>query len=155
MAIIDYGAILLRDGVIVNTQDNLFMKKSDSGDIIGTIKYRSGEECNIEGNFFVIAGDKHFCLAFYKTQMIVVSDGLVLDHIYSSPFISQEFHYKNLSNVKLEHIDKTHREKRYIDCYTPDELLNEKKYYQHLNLVTWLFLLEEKLPLINKENLFV
>lgn len=30
-----------------------------------------------------------------------------------------------------------------------------EKYYHHLNLVTWLFLLEEKLPLINKEDLFV
>lgn len=131
MAIIDYGAILLKDGVVVNTQDGLFMEKSDSGDIIGTVKYRSGEECDVERNFFVIAGDKHFCLAFYKNQMMVISDGLVFDHIYSSPFISQEFHYKNLPSIKLEYLDKSLREKQYIDCYTHDELLDEKRYYQH------------------------
>lgn len=67
MAMIDYGTILIKDGVIVN-RNQMFMDASDTGYIAPCV----------DGDYFAYAGDENFMLCFYKNQVaVVVRDEIV------------------------------------------------------------------------------
>lgn len=70
MAVIDYGAILVKNGKIVNK--NIFsMEKTDNG---YKIPY------NI--SFYVACGDEKFCLAFFKRQVYVIINGVFVGTVW-------------------------------------------------------------------------
>lgn len=101
MAMIDYGALLRVDGKFINKNTNMFMETSDTGYIAKGIIDTDGEIRDIDGNYFVYAGDEHFCVAFYKGMYKVTSDGKVIYTNWNMCFDSETHYFKELPNLKI------------------------------------------------------
>lgn len=105
MAMIDYGALLRVDGKLVNNE--MFMDASDTGYVCKKAYYpKYDEDININGNYFVYAGDEELLLCFYKCQCLVISNNKVITGIWSFPFVSETFFLPNNVNLKISHLDK-------------------------------------------------
>ena len=105
MAMIDYGALLRVDGKLVNNE--MFMDASDTGYVCEKAYYpKYDEDININGNYFVYAGDEELLLCFYKCQCLVISNNKVITGIWSVPFASETFFLPNNVNLKISHLDK-------------------------------------------------
>lgn len=106
MAAIDYGALLRVNGVFINKNENLFMDKSNTGYVLDKARYEdiSIYDINIDGDFYVYAGDKNLLLTFYKGFFYVISDGSILMAVSNVPFISETF-YINGVQIKVSHLD--------------------------------------------------
>ena len=84
MAAIDYGTILVRDGIIQN-RDRMFMEKTDLGcDIPDKLAFRGDLDrvVFIKGDFFAYAGDIDFMLCFYKYRVLVIFNGIYVGDVY-------------------------------------------------------------------------
>jgi hypothetical protein len=84
MAMIDYGTILVRDGLIQN-RDQMFMEKTDLGcDIPDKLALRGDQDrvAFISGDFFVYAGDMDFMLCFYKYRVLVIFNGMYVGDVW-------------------------------------------------------------------------
>lgn len=101
MAFIDYGALLRVNGKFINKNEDMFMDL-----IYETVTEEKGNEIQINGNYFVGAGDKDFYLVFYKSIFHVISNGEIIHTDWDNPFDSEIFYIDNFPNVKVEHIDK-------------------------------------------------
>lgn len=110
MAMIDYGAILKVNGKFINkNNEDLFMKCSDTGYVCKKASYNyDGKEyeIDIDGNFFVYAGDENFLLCFYKSTAYAIHNNKVVKSIGNNPFLSETFYIDNLPSVTIEHLDK-------------------------------------------------
>lgn len=102
MAMIDYGALLRVDGVLVNKDKDLFM---DVPDYVCESAEYNDEQLEIAGQYFVYAGDEHFFIAFYKTFVTIVSDKKVLK-ILNPIAQSETFFFKDYPTIKVSHLDK-------------------------------------------------
>ena len=84
MAMIDYGTILVRDGIIQN-RDQMLMEKTDLGcDIPDKLALRGDPDrvSFIKGDFFAYAGDMDFMLCFYKYRVLVIFNGLYVGDVW-------------------------------------------------------------------------
>lgn len=104
MAIIDYGALLRVDGKFINKNCDLFMEASDTGYVAKGIIDTDGEVIDIDGNYFVYAGDEHFCVAFYKGMYVVISDSKAIFADSSMPFNSETHYFDNLPDLKVSRL---------------------------------------------------
>lgn len=107
MALIDYGAILKVDGVFVNKDADLFMDTSDTGYVCKKASNQNGEEFDIDGNYYVYAGDKDFLLAFYKGSVVGISNEKIVFSRWNIPFCSETVKSPDSSfpEVKISHLD--------------------------------------------------
>lgn len=62
-------------------------------------------ELDIDGNYYVYAGDENFMLCFYKSTLQVIHNNNVLYSRWNFPFISETFYVNGIS-IKVEHLDK-------------------------------------------------
>ena len=108
MAMIDYGAILRVDGKFINKNKGMFMETSDTGykPPEEAIYTRYDEVIKIKNNYFVYAGDENFLVCFYKTVIVIVSNGKVIVGGWSFPFKEETFFIDSLPSVKISHLDK-------------------------------------------------
>lgn len=106
MAMLDYGAMLRVDGKFINKNCDLFMKASDTGYVAKDIIDTDGKVRDIDGNYFVYAGDEHFCVAFYKGVYKVISDGKVIYAAWCMPFNSETHFFPNLPDLKVSRLSK-------------------------------------------------
>lgn len=128
MSMLDYGAILKKDGIFINKNQDLFINmKEVTGFLLEEATFENGETIRINNNFFVYAGDKEMLLCFYKGICLVVSNGKVIKEL-STPFLSETFFLDNLPNVTISRLDKT----LYIDEYGT-------KYYSYRFIATWIY----------------
>lgn len=108
MAAVDYGALLRVNGVFINKNKNLFMDESNTGYVLEKARYADtsiyDKDVEIDGNFYVYAGDKNLLLTFYKGFFYVISNGLIIDVISNVPFISETF-YRADTNIKVSHLE--------------------------------------------------
>ena len=108
MAAIDYGALLKVNGKFINKNGELFMDASDTGYILENAKYKDtsiyDKDVDIDGNFYVYAGDKDLLLTFYKGFFYVISDGLILTAVSNVPFISETFNINGVK-IKVSHLE--------------------------------------------------
>ena len=104
MAMINYGALLRVDGKLINKNQDMFMTASDTGYVAKNILDDDGEIRDIDGNFFVYAGDEHFCVAFYKGLYKVISDGKVVYTNWGMPFNSETRLFPNLPTLKVSRL---------------------------------------------------
>lgn len=108
MAAIDYGALLRVNGKFVNKNGNLFMDASNTGYVLEKAKYEDtsiyNKDIDINGNFYVYAGDKDLLLTFYKGCFHVISNGLIIKTVIDLPFISETFCVGDIS-IKVSHLD--------------------------------------------------
>lgn len=106
MAMIDYGALLRVDGNFINKDKDMFMEASDTGYICEKATYPSGNEYDINGNYFVYAGDKNFLVVFYKGSFKVISNEKILLSKWDVPFNSETFFFDGLPNLKVSRLSK-------------------------------------------------
>lgn len=108
MAMIDYGALLKVNGKFLNKNKNLFMDASNTGYILEKARYVDtaiySKDVDINGNFYVYAGDKDLLLTFYKGIFYVISNGLILKTASNVPFISETFYIGN-AKIKVSHLE--------------------------------------------------
>lgn len=109
MAMIDYGALLRVNKKFINKDKNLFMDSSNTGYILEKARYVDtavySKDVDINGNFYVYAGDKDLLLTFYKGIFYVISNGLILKTESNVPFISETF-YIGDARIKVSHLDQ-------------------------------------------------
>lgn len=105
MAMIDYGALLRVNKKFINKNKNLFMDSSNTGYILDKAKYvNTCKDVDINGNFYVYAGDKDLLLTFYKGIFYVISNGLILKTESNVPFISETFYIGN-AKIKVSYLE--------------------------------------------------
>lgn len=127
MAMIDYGAILKVNGKFIN-KNNLFMDSSDTGYICEKALYNydgKEHEIDIDGNFFVYAGDKNFLLCFYKSMVYVIHNNKVIRSIWNDTFLSETFYFDNFPSVTIEHLDKNTYSKKIESIGTWEDYVKE------------------------------
>lgn len=144
MAMVDYGAILFKNGVFQN-RDQFFMDMQDSVGWVDRprIKYDDCDckteigDCKgnkiinkrIDGNYFVYAGDNHFTAAFYKTYSVFCLDEIKVKTVWgcqSDDGINhRSLHFKiGEVNVHIKEINYnvfecrfTYKENQYLIIY--------------------------------------
>ena len=108
MAAIEYGALLRVNGEFVNKNKNLFMDTSNTGYVLDKARYEDSsiydKDVDIDGNFYVYAGDKDLLLTFYKVYFYVISDCLILTVVSNVPFISETFNINGVQ-IKVSHLE--------------------------------------------------
>ena len=119
LALIDYGSLLRVNGKFINKNCDLFMHSSDTGYVCEQATCSNGEQINIDGNFYVYAGDENFMLCFYKQQFCVISHNKILRYEYNLPFLSETFYFDNLPDVRIDQLDRELRTNYY--CSPWDE----------------------------------
>lgn len=111
MSMIDYGALLRVNGKFINKNCGLFMHCSDTGYICDKATYFNSyqnkeDEININGNYYVYAGDKNFLLCFYKRYFYVIHNNKVIHTVIHNQFLSETFYLDGFPSVTVEHLDK-------------------------------------------------
>lgn len=108
MAAIDYGALLRVNGKFVNKNCGLFMEASNAGYVLEEARYEDtsiyDKAVDINGNFYVYAGDKDLLLTFYKGYFYVISNGLIIKTVSNMPFIAETFYVGGVS-IKISHLE--------------------------------------------------
>ena len=108
MAAIDYGALLRVNGEFANKNTNLFMNASNTGYVLDKARYEDisiyDKDIDINGYFYVYAGDKDLLLTFYKGFFYVILDGLILTAVSNLPFISETFNINGVQ-IKVSHLE--------------------------------------------------
>lgn len=77
MAMMDYGAIALKNGKLISTEMFTPMIDMVGWEDTEQDTYRSEDDTkdiplNLNNNYFAYVGDKDFTLAFYKTSLVIV-----------------------------------------------------------------------------------
>lgn len=131
MSMIDYGAILKVNGKFINKNQDLFMESTETGYVCKQATYFNNYEnkedvMNVDGDFYVYAGDEDFMLCFYKGFMRVISHNRLIYSLWNSPFISETIYLDGFPSIKVEHLDKT----LYVD---PVELMGTWQDYVRKN----------------------
>ena len=125
MAMIDYGAMLRVDGKFINKNCDLFMEASDTGYVAKDIVDVDGVVRDIDGNYFVYAGDEHFCVAFYKGNYVVISDKKIIFSGWNMPFDSETHFFNNLPNLKISRLSKYYDTVYLESCGTWEDYVRE------------------------------
>ena len=106
MSIIDYGSLLRVNGKFINKNKDLFMNCSDTGYICKQAEYSDGTVTDIDGNYFVYAGDENFLIVFYKGWFHVIHNNKIIYSDWNNPFISETIYFEDLPTLKIEHLNK-------------------------------------------------
>lgn len=123
MALIDYGAILRVAGKFIN-KDEFFMKSSDTGYTCEKATDEEGYTYDIQGNYFVYAGDENFMLVFYKNIVHWVSHDRILHSVAGTGFASETFFVSGCPDVTIEHLDKQkYPDTTWLDLDNYDDIL--------------------------------
>ena len=97
MAFIDYGALLVKNGKVVN-KDETFMNMQNAVGWTDVIDKKSSE--TIDGNSFVYLGDEELTLAFYKTFIEIVVNKERYGEVWQLNFKKHEDRYKQTNYDK-------------------------------------------------------
>lgn len=92
MAMIDYGALVIKNGKPVNKNGGLFMDPPHYMDDI------------VKGNYYVYCGDEELSFCFYKCNISVVKNGHIINNFWQHPFKS-ETHYVGDTNITVTRLD--------------------------------------------------
>lgn len=81
MAMVDYGAVYKKNGAQLNK--DLFMNMRESvGFTLGGLQGIHNRTERVEGNWFVYMGDQELLVCAYKTQLLFISNGKIVEHLY-------------------------------------------------------------------------
>lgn len=97
MAMLDYGALLQIDNILVNKNKRFL-----------DMEYEVGYSMeDVSGDYFVYFGDINLTFCIYKTQVLVLSNKEILDHMYVDLYkrftIHQEYNGVKLKIKRLEY----------------------------------------------------
>lgn len=105
MATIDYGALLRVDGKLIN-RGQMFMDSSDTGYICEKALHSDGKYYDIDGDYFVYAGDQNFMIVFYKGSFKVISHEKVILSEWNMGFASYTYFLHGLPTLKVSRLSK-------------------------------------------------
>lgn len=123
MACIDYGALLRKNGKLLNKDSDLFAKMSDTGYICDKAEDENGDIINIDGNYFVYAGDSKFFIVFYKGLYRVISNEKILYTGWNMPFNSETYYFDGLPSLKVSRLSKYYEIEHYKSLGTWKEFV--------------------------------
>ena len=108
---IDYGALLKVNGEFINKNSDLFMDCSDTGYVCDKAiyfdEYKNKEDVmDINGNYYVYAGDENFMICFYKGYMNVISHNKQICSRWNIPFASETIYLDGFPSIHVQHLDK-------------------------------------------------
>lgn len=116
MAMVDYGALLRVNGKFVNKNCNLFMESSNTGYSLEKARFADvsiyDKDVDIDGNFYVYAGDENLLLTFYKGYFYVISNEKILKVVSNVSFISETFYIDSVK-IKVSHLEPELQIERY------------------------------------------
>lgn len=136
MAMIDYGALLRVDGKLIN-EGKMFMDASDMGYVCEKAYYPTYDcEMDIDGNYFVCAGDEELLLCFYKCQCIVIPNNEVIKSIWEHPFISETFFLPDNVHLKISHLDKELKVEPFLTSTNFEDFIREEYGDNYLKNIT-------------------
>ena len=87
------------------------MNSSDTGYVCKEATYfnyykNKEDTMCIDGNYYVIAGDENFLIAFYKGIFHVIHNNRIIYSGYDIQFLSETFYFEGFPTLKVEHLDK-------------------------------------------------
>lgn len=132
MAMLDYGAVVKKNGKIISTKmfENFSSLKYEEKEIIKTdedgIEYPNfetlvdetivqtldGDEKSMAGNYFALIGDKDMLIGFYKDWFTLAIDKKVIDNTDYFTWVSSEHkrdfvkEYPVLGKINIKRLDK-------------------------------------------------
>lgn len=111
IAAIDYGSLLRINGEFINKNGDLFMDCSDTGYVCDKAtyfdEYKNKEDVmDINGNYYVYAGDENFMICFYKGYMNVISNNKQICSRLNMPFASETIYLDGFPTIHVHHLDK-------------------------------------------------
>ena len=122
MAMVDYGAIVWKDGKLIST--DMFMDMEEAVGWSDNGKYK------LEGNYFAYIGDKDFVIGFYKSLMHICycsDDGCKEETVW---FGWENFKnwrkWKSLFSIGDDYVELIVRPRRFHDYY-----ICKMKYREH------------------------
>ena len=92
MAAIDYGALVIKNGIPINKNCDLFQEPPE---------YFNDD---VKGNYYVYCGDEEYSLCFYKCYIAETRNGQVIDWIWNFNFKSETF-YRDGVTVTIRRLD--------------------------------------------------
>lgn len=128
MAMIDYGALLRVDGKFINKNKDMFMDSSDTGYVCEKASYSNEDEYDINGNYFVYAGDKNFLIVFYKGIFKVISNEIIILSKWNVAFNSETFFFDGLPNLKVSRLSKYYEYEKYESWGAWQDFVRENWY---------------------------
>lgn len=84
MAFIDYGAVVIKNGAIVNSEEFFQEMKSAVG----------WELKDVKGNYFAYIGDKNITIGFYKTSFVLCNENGLKKKIWANFENKKSFRYQ-------------------------------------------------------------
>lgn len=94
MAMIDYGAIVIKNGKVIN-QNEMFP------DMMNCVGWENDDARN---NYFAYAGNKELTLCFYRTHFVIYENKKFIDEIWPdwSSISSKKSHYINTNTSVIK-----------------------------------------------------
>lgn len=93
MAMIDYGALVIKNGIPVNKNRGMFLECPDYFDE------------DVKDNYFAYCGDEEYSLCFYKCSITETKNGNAVDNFWNFPFKSETFYRDNGVNITVRRLD--------------------------------------------------
>lgn len=115
MAMIDYGALVIKNGIPVNKNCDLFMECPN---------YFDDE---IKDNYFAYCGDKEYSLCFYKCSIVETKNGGYANSFWNFLFKSETFYRDNGVNITVRRLDDLYPVymTNLMDCNTWEDYVRE------------------------------
>jgi len=94
MAMVDYGAVLKKNGIVIH-RDDFFMDMQEAvGFTIDSLIDEDGYDYQINDNYFVYIGDEELLICVYKTQLLIISNNKVIHRVFETNIDSYSMHDK-------------------------------------------------------------
>ena len=136
MSIMDYGAIVKKNDVFINKNQDLFqnMKEAVGFELDKAIDNK-GYSYNIDGSNYVYIGDENLMVCFYKCGFTVISSGKVIRR--GNGFDWNEVNY-NIENtiLNIKHLDNTeYVEDGWFNIYDREDFDSEIEWLRYIKRV--------------------
>jgi len=94
MAMVDYGAVLKKNGIVIHRDDFFMDMQKAVGFTIDSLIDEDGYNYQINGNYFVYIGDKELLICVYKTQLLIISNNKIVNRVFGANVDSYSIHDK-------------------------------------------------------------
>jgi len=104
MAMVDYGAVLKKNGIVIHRNDFFMDMQKAVGFTINKIQDKDGYDYQINDNYFVYIGDEELLICVYKTQLLIISNNKIIHRVFGANVDSYNIHDKFRLKFKVNGI---------------------------------------------------
>jgi len=107
MAMVDYGAVLKKNGIVIHRNDFFMDMQKAVGFTIDKIQDKDGYDYQINNNYFVYIGDEELLICVYKTQLLIISNSKIIHRVFGANVNFYSMHDKfrlkfEVNGVKID-----------------------------------------------------